>query len=673
MVKCLYIKSLTNWGFCVIKEGSYGDTKDKNGRDIIDRLKWQKQLHEQLQDKIRMPRLLGHFEERGNYYLVIGHVQGKALQKVIWEKRKELRNSIISGGKLGMQFLDYLIQISDILSILHAQGIVHRDATPNNYMIMPGGKVALIDMEMCYSLKTQFPTPAFQLGTYGYMSPQQEATQIPTTAEDIFALGAIILQIWSTVSPGKLINEPMEALQKKVVFFIPDNQVANIVIRCLLPEDISRPTAKEISQTLQEYKTDLKYKAVRPVQQIELFDRAAILVTIQETINTLSSPLFADTVKGWFSDDIKPSVQADKHKLHKMWYASYNRGIAGIIYMLSQAKKVGLDIDITLPFIEKGLDLVRGKYINRIERASAGLHFGSTGIAAMLALAIRQGLVEASAEHLGWMDMLLEKSNTSLNMTSGVAGQGIANLVGRSFISQQRLHERLYNYANFLISKQNPSGCWHSGYYRQKYTKRKKKRVTRGFVEGMAGIVYFLLEYGHRYQHKESLETAQKGLHWLIKEAKHKRGTVQWTSARNKELDYGWADGTAGIALTFIHAYQLTNTPVYRQYAEMALYSISADITDSNIGQRNGLSGLGEVYLEAYKVFKTEEWLQRAGWIAQVIMQLKKQHPKYGSYWLVEHERQPVANFMIGNAGVMHFLLRYCYPNKIDFPLMPED
>src|SRR5690242_18097136 len=71
VVKCLYIKSLTDFGFCVIKEGSYGDTKDKNGRDIIDRLKWQKQLHEELQDKIPMPRLLGHFEEGGNYYLII--------------------------------------------------------------------------------------------------------------------------------------------------------------------------------------------------------------------------------------------------------------------------------------------------------------------------------------------------------------------------------------------------------------------------------------------------------------------------------------------------------------------------------------------------------------------------------------------------------------------------
>src|SRR5687768_1680820 len=70
VVKCLYIKSLTNFGICVIKEGTFGDSKDKEGRDIKDRLIWQKQLHELLQDKVRVPRLLGSFEENGNYYLV---------------------------------------------------------------------------------------------------------------------------------------------------------------------------------------------------------------------------------------------------------------------------------------------------------------------------------------------------------------------------------------------------------------------------------------------------------------------------------------------------------------------------------------------------------------------------------------------------------------------------
>lgn len=670
VVKCLYIKSLTQWGFCVIKEGSYGDTKDKQGRDIIDRLKWQKQLHEQLQDKIRMPRLLGHFEERGNYYLVIEHIRGKALQKICNQSRTALRTSMINGDRLCRQFLNYLIQITDILTILHAQQIVHRDATPNNYMITPNGKVALIDMEMCYSLETIFPTPPFPLGTYGYMSTQQESIQVPTTAEDIFALGAIILQVWSGVSPGKLTREPLEQLKEKIAFFIPDEQIADIVIRCLQPDDYIRPTAAEVKQVLKQYQTDLKYKVSRPVNQPLLFTKKDILSTIQEVIYTLASPLLVDEEKGWFADDMAPPPGDDKHKLRKQWYASYNRGVTGVMYLLAQAKKSGLEVDMTLPYIAKALDLVKGKYIRRIRRASPGLHFGGDGIAAVLAAAIGSELIEATEEHLEWIDKLLGKETKIYNVTGGIAGQGLANIVCRPFISPAVWRERLDRYIQFLSHNQEANGSWVNGYIKKRYGRKKRKKITPGFAYGIAGTVYFLLELGKYYPGNTDVrEMAQAGLKWLTKKAHRKNGSIQWRSSKDKELDYGWANGTAGIALAFIKAYECTGNDHYKQYATGALRGITPFITDSNIGQWQGLSGLGEVYLEAYRVFGDEEWQQRADWIVQVIMQLKKHHPKYGSYWLVEHERQPVANFMVGNSGVLHFLLRYCYPDKVGYPL----
>lgn len=670
VVKCLYIKSLTQWGFCVIKEGSYGDTKDKSGRDIIDRLKWQKQLHEELEDKVRMPRLLGHFEERGNYYLVIEHIRGKALQKICNEKRTSLRTSMINGDRLGQQFLNYLIQITDILTVLHAQQIVHRDATPNNYMITPNGKVALIDMEMCYSLKTIFPTPPFPLGTYGYMSAQQESIQVPTTAEDIFALGAIILQVWSGISPGKLTREPLEQLKEKIAFFIPDQQIADIVVRCLKPEDDSRPSAAEVKKVLQQYQTDLKYNAARPLNQSAFFTKKDILATIQESIHTLSTPLLADEEKGWFADDMAPPPGDDKHKLRKQWYASYNRGVTGVMYLLAQAKKAGMEVDSTFLYITKGLELVKSKYIRRIKRASPGLHFGGDGIAAVLAAAIASELIEATDEHLEWVDKLLGKETKIYNITAGMAGQGMANIVCKAFINPNVWHERMDHYIGFLANKQEDNGSWVNGFIKKRYGRKKRKKITLGFAYGMAGIVYFLLELGKYYPDNTDVrEMAQAGLKWLTKKAHWKNGSLQWRSSKDKELDYGWANGTAGIALAFIKAYECTGNDNYKRYAIGALRGITPFITDTNIGQWHGLSGLGEVYLEAHRIFGEEEWQQRADWIVQVIMQLKKQHTKHGSYWLVEHERQPVANFMVGNSGVLHFLLRYCYPDKVGYPL----
>ncbi len=61
VVKCLYIKSFTDFGFCVIKEGTEGDTKDEAGRDVQDRLKWQKELHEQLYGKSKFAKIPGQF------------------------------------------------------------------------------------------------------------------------------------------------------------------------------------------------------------------------------------------------------------------------------------------------------------------------------------------------------------------------------------------------------------------------------------------------------------------------------------------------------------------------------------------------------------------------------------------------------------------------------------
>lgn len=671
VVKCLYIKSLTDFGFCVLKEGSYGDTKDKHGRDIIDRLKWQKELHKLLQDKVRMPRLMGTFAEGGNYYLVIEHIKGKPFYKICYENKKDLRQSILNGNKLGIRIIDYLIQIADILDILHQQKIVHRDATANNFMITPDGRVTVIDMELGFSVKNNFPLPAFQLGTHGYMSPQQEATEAPTTAEDIFALGAMILLAWTTISPNKITNEPFDILASKIQFLIPDRKVADVVHQCLHPEAGKRPDSRTVKQVLEQYKIDQLKRTKRAIYQPIIYSKEQILNTVQNFIDTLATPLFADTEKGWFADTMKQKPEADKHKLQKMWYASFNRGDSGIIYMLSQGKKSGMDITAVMPVVQKGLNRIKEKYIDRLEYKKPGLHFGCDGIAAALATAIKHDLIEPTQMHLEWIDRLLEKEEQSLGIIGGLAGQGLANIIARPFISPHTVNDRLKRYAQHLMEKQEKEGNWVHGYTRQKFTKLKIPKTTKGFAEGMAGYLYFLFEYAHIFQDSQSLSSAEEGLQWMMKKAINKNDNIQWQSSKNRELKLWWAEGTAGIALTFIKAYQITGNPDYKQYATTALFSIPALVIDSNIGQYNGLSGLGEVYLEAWRVFKKEHWLERAGWIAQVIMHSQKQHSKYGPYWLVEHERQPVANFMIGNSGVVHFLLRYCYPELIGFPMAP--
>jgi lantibiotic modifying enzyme len=192
-----------------------------------------------------------------------------------------------------------------------------------------------------------------------------------------------------------------------------------------------------------------------------------------------------------------------------------------------------------------------------------------------------------------------------------------------------------------------------------------------GFDEGAAGVIYFLLEYSNIYKDAVAFTAARNGLQWLMRSVKVRNGQLTWRRADQKrEINYGFSSGVAGIAFTFLRAFQISSNSVYANFARKLLQGIPSKFTDNNLGQRSGLSGLGEVYLEAYHLLKEKVWLERATWIAQVIFHLKKSGFNNSTYWLVESEREPVANFMTGTSGILHFLLRYCYPDTIKFPFI---
>lgn len=667
VIKCLYIKNLLHFGICVIKEGTSGDSKDTEGRDIKDRLTWQKQLHCMLQDKVRLPRLLNSFEENGNYYLVIEYIKGKPLNELCKKYNRRLRDGLLTGNKIGIQFLDYMLGIIDLLDSLHRLKIVHRDVTPANFMITSAGKVIVIDMELSYSLQQQFPSPPFRLGTNGYMSPQQEMVETPSIQEDIFSIGGLLIYLWTGISPSKLVNAKVDELVNKVNYFIPDQQIANIVVKCLQSDPAQRPQLDTIRKAIRQYQCDLLKNVKRPISNPFFWNNEKILEIIQQSTNTLASPLMADIEKGWFSENMKTIYNADPNKFSKAWYASYNLGASGVIYLLSKIKMVGLDTKASISHIQQGLSLIQRKYIDNDADAPPSLHYGSSGIAACVAQAIQNGLIGPDPKYKAWLNKLLEKRNEGLGFMHGLAGQGIANLLCTSIIDNQQANSRLHSYAYQILDKQEKDGSW-------KHAARdKKNKIKYGFTHGVAGIIFFLLEYFRHCRDERVLIGAQRGLQWLITEKLFKKNGSSWLLTRRKEISPWWNDGAAGIALPFLKAYSLLEEPRYKQYVVKLLGNIPKRILDNNLSQYHGLSGLGEVYLQAYNVLGDEEWFERTTWIVQSIMHLRKHHPEYGPYWIIEHERQPLPGFMTGNSGILHLLLRYCFPNKINFPLLPEE
>src|SRR5579872_88343 len=131
----------------------------------------------------------------GAPYLVSECLEGQTL-------REEL-----SGGALPLRrAVQYGTEIAQGLAAAHDKGIVHRDLKPENIFITRDGRVKVLDFGLAKLVRTgdegatidAEPTSAgVVLGTVGYMSPEQVKGEAADARSDIFALGAILYEMFS--------------------------------------------------------------------------------------------------------------------------------------------------------------------------------------------------------------------------------------------------------------------------------------------------------------------------------------------------------------------------------------------------------------------------------------------------------------------------------------------
>jgi len=82
------------------------------------------------------------------------------------------------------------------------------------------------------------------------------------------------------------------------------------------------------------------------------------------------------------------------------------------------------------------------------------------------------------------------------------------------------------------------------------------------------------------------------------------------------------------------------------------------------------LAAIGELYLEAWRVFKDQEWKSRAEWIAALLANCVYRIRPDSGLWVMEQNNPPTAGFLTGNSGVIHFLARFWKPDKIKYRLL---
>lgn len=101
------------------------------------------------------------------------------------------------------QAANYMIQLCNVLQLLHSHNIVHRDITPNNIIVTLDGFVKLIDFDIARVRKPDRVQDTTILGTVGFAAPEQFGFTQTDSRTDIYALGVVLNFMLTGKLPGE--------------------------------------------------------------------------------------------------------------------------------------------------------------------------------------------------------------------------------------------------------------------------------------------------------------------------------------------------------------------------------------------------------------------------------------------------------------------------------------
>lgn len=148
----------------------------------------------------QIPRLLAHFEQDGEFYLVQEYVDGWSLEQEL-ARQKKLNEAEVIG---------LLRDILHVLTFVHAQNVIHRDIKPSNLIRRKQDRrMILIDFGAVKQVSSQQIDRTGQtsftvaIGSPGYM-PAEQQSSLPQFSSDIYAVGMVALQALTGTAPKDL-------------------------------------------------------------------------------------------------------------------------------------------------------------------------------------------------------------------------------------------------------------------------------------------------------------------------------------------------------------------------------------------------------------------------------------------------------------------------------------
>jgi ABC-type branched-subunit amino acid transport system substrate-binding protein/serine/threonine protein kinase len=151
----------------------------------------------------QIPKLYGHFEENGLFFLALEWIDGETLS-----------NRVKVVGKMSEeQVKEILRSLLSVLDYIHGKQIIHRDVKPQNILLRKSDdEPVLIDFGVVKETINQAVTTGghnltISIGTPQFMSPEQAAGR-PEYSSDLYSLGLTAIYLLTGKWPQELETDP---------------------------------------------------------------------------------------------------------------------------------------------------------------------------------------------------------------------------------------------------------------------------------------------------------------------------------------------------------------------------------------------------------------------------------------------------------------------------------
>ena len=145
-------------------------------------------------------------EHDGQYYMVMEYIAGQNLRELLGDA--SIPDRPLFEPRLGAEIF---ADVASALGAAHAEGLVHRDVSPNNIMIGDEGSAKLIDFGVARALgSASLTNPGTLKGKFGYMAPEYVRAESYDDRVDVFSIGVVM---WETFARRRLFRGTSAAEQ----------------------------------------------------------------------------------------------------------------------------------------------------------------------------------------------------------------------------------------------------------------------------------------------------------------------------------------------------------------------------------------------------------------------------------------------------------------------------